>query len=604
MMDLSTREGRRQQGERIKRSVREAGLSLDDLAVRIGCSRALIYQYASGASLAQTDRLQVIAAVVGKSLTWYFEDPSEAKPDAPPGDVAPPSDPEADRRRIRERIQQLRTLVSAYSTSPDWRKAADTCQQILPLLAHDDDVDQTSDVLYVQGSALINAQDYGAARAKLEEAGTLFRERGNPDRALDCLQGLGHIAVQLGRAEEAISLFQRVSESQRWAHRWQGALSLGAAHEVLGDYSRSAEYFLQALDIVSENADTAQTDIARLYIDGNWANLELDWGEFAEAQHRSEQCVILAQRLGIQDQYVEALLNRGTALLGRLELSAALSDIEQAANVAQLIRDTHRWSLALATRSLAMSACRRPGDAVATAKEALAIALRCGANRAEILAQHALAEAYFVDGNLSEARYHLDQAVAAATGARLKLPLAQLASVRARIEIAAGNLALAATVAQEALKTAEELHAKAVVRDATTILAVATLAQGDTAASLAHAQSAIATIGDQDKAVVWRPLSVRAQAQDAAGDCEAARLTFAQAVEALEEYRAHCLNATGIDAVLEDPAALDLWQKWLLFIRQTNPKDALIEAERAQWPPLQQWIEELQDGPHNGDSQT
>ena len=68
-MDLSTRDVRRQQGERIKRASKEAGLSLDDLASRIGCSRALIYQYASGASLAQNDRLQIIAAVVGKPIT-------------------------------------------------------------------------------------------------------------------------------------------------------------------------------------------------------------------------------------------------------------------------------------------------------------------------------------------------------------------------------------------------------------------------------------------------------------------------------------------------------------------------------------------------------
>ena len=44
-MDLSTREGRRKQGERIKRAAKEAGLSLDELAIKIGCSRALIFQY-------------------------------------------------------------------------------------------------------------------------------------------------------------------------------------------------------------------------------------------------------------------------------------------------------------------------------------------------------------------------------------------------------------------------------------------------------------------------------------------------------------------------------------------------------------------------------
>src|SRR5580692_3931627 len=76
-MDLSTREGRRLQGARIKEAAREAGQTLDELARTIGCSRALIFQYASGASLPQTDRLQQIALAVGRPLYWFFLDENE-----------------------------------------------------------------------------------------------------------------------------------------------------------------------------------------------------------------------------------------------------------------------------------------------------------------------------------------------------------------------------------------------------------------------------------------------------------------------------------------------------------------------------------------------
>ena len=79
-MDLSTREGRRELGARIKRAAREADLSLEDLAARIGCSRALIYQYVSGSSLAQPDRLQQIGQQVGRTLAWFFDDDDTGAP--------------------------------------------------------------------------------------------------------------------------------------------------------------------------------------------------------------------------------------------------------------------------------------------------------------------------------------------------------------------------------------------------------------------------------------------------------------------------------------------------------------------------------------------
>src|SRR5438034_11085460 len=79
-MDLSTRQGRREQGLLIQKAVERANLSAEELANRVGCSRALIYQYLSGTTLAQPDRLQQIASVTGVPLVFFFgAEPSEAK---------------------------------------------------------------------------------------------------------------------------------------------------------------------------------------------------------------------------------------------------------------------------------------------------------------------------------------------------------------------------------------------------------------------------------------------------------------------------------------------------------------------------------------------
>src|SRR6476619_836949 len=76
-MDLSNRQGRREQGQRIQTAVERASLSIEELANRIGCSRALIYQYLSGSTLAQPDRLQQIAALCGVPLAYFYSDTSE-----------------------------------------------------------------------------------------------------------------------------------------------------------------------------------------------------------------------------------------------------------------------------------------------------------------------------------------------------------------------------------------------------------------------------------------------------------------------------------------------------------------------------------------------
>src|SRR5260221_1142326 len=82
-MDLRTRQGRRDQGQRIQRAVERAGLSVEELAGRIGCSRALIYQYLSGTTLSQPDRLQQIARECGVPLTYFYTDSPDSETTEP-----------------------------------------------------------------------------------------------------------------------------------------------------------------------------------------------------------------------------------------------------------------------------------------------------------------------------------------------------------------------------------------------------------------------------------------------------------------------------------------------------------------------------------------
>ena len=67
--------------------------------------------------------------------------------------------------------------------------------------------------------------------------------------------------------------------------------------------------------------------MARLYIEANWANLELDFGDYRSALHRSQRCIRAALRQGIQDQYMEGLLTNGVAHLHLADTQAALAAV-------------------------------------------------------------------------------------------------------------------------------------------------------------------------------------------------------------------------------------------------------------------------------------
>ncbi|MCW3095945.1 MAG: putative transcriptional regulator [Chthonomonadaceae bacterium] len=608
-MDLSTREGRRRQGARIKEAAREAGLTLDELARQIGCSRALIFQYASGASLAQSDRLQQIAAVVNRPLDWFFreEDAPDPEPGAP-ADTSLSAEQSAlqtareefaaerarfEQRQVRDDIARLEALLAAYSAPVDYRKIVDCCQQLQPLLAHDADGERPASVLFKQGNALIQLQEWGAAREKLEEAAALFRQVGNPIAERDTLQSLGHANLMLGRVEEALQQFEYVASGADWTNRWQGTLSRGAAHEVLGDYAAAIADFEAALEIVEERGEAPETEPARLYVEANWSNLELDFGDYQSALLRSQRCVRMAQRRGLQSQYIEALLTGGVAALEMGDPAAAIRLVQQALDAAHLSGDQQHRSLALACLSACDSARGHLTDAIAGGKEALALALRCSAVRAEILAQRALARAYLHARNAAEALYHAQQGLAVAINIRLRLPQAQFGALKAEARIEAGQFAEARADAERALKLAEELQSRPVEWECRLVLSRAALGAGAPEEALTQGLAAEALAetllpGQSD----WRGIGLIAEAHRLAGRQEEAQAAYAEAAERLTTQRMQQSALTGEDTTLEDPRALEVWRGRLRFMAETAGWEAARElASGAEWPPLLDWFD-------------
>lgn len=607
-MDLSTREGRRRQGERIKKAARDAGLTLDELARKINCSRALIFQYASGASLAQSDRLQQIASVVDKPLYWFFLEegsnpqlPAEIQPDLKASLESLQSDRASfaaeqarfEQRRRLDDIAHLETLLAACGSPPDPRKVIDCCQQLTTLLYHDENTQKLAAIMLKQGNALIQLQEWGAAKEKLEQAGAIYRESGSLVYARDCMQSLGHVNLMLGRVEEALKQFEYVASGDDWSNRWQGTLSIGAAHETLGDYSSAIAAFERALEIVEASAEQPRSEFARLYIEANWANLELDFGDYRNALLRAQRCIRMAQSQCVQDQYIEALLTTGFAHLQLKELKFAVSYIQQALDVSDLIGDQQHRSLALSCLSFCDTELHRTTQAVAEGKEALALALRCSAVRAEIAAQRALAEAYLRSDNPSEALYHAQQGLQAAVNMRMRLPQAQFIDLKSRALLTTANFEEALSESEKAMAMANDLQSRPLQLECRTTSAFALLQLDSDQTAFALAldvieKSAAYHLPD----IEWKGHYILALVYSRRGDLPLARSSYEQAIALFEKVRSEFLSREGEDLATEERYAMKLWQDWLRFaVAAEGQEEARKRAAEADWPPLQEWLE-------------
>lgn len=608
-MDLSSREGRRKQGNRIKLAAREVGVTLDELALLIGCSRALIFQYASGASLAQSDRLQLIAKEVKKPLYWFFLEEDESQSLIPNSDSSSNIDETSrlqlertqfnaeksrfEQRRTAEAISRLESLLAVASTAPDPRKLADFCQQISVLLNLDEDAEKLASIFLKQGNCLIQLQEWGAAKEKLEQASSIYRQLEKPVFARDCCQSLGHVSLMQGRVEEALKQFEYVASGEDWTNRWQGKLSQGAAYEVLGEYASAIHFFEKAMEVVEERSEESGAEVAKLYIEANWSNLELDFGDFESALRRSQRTMLQAQRQGVQDQYLEALLTHGSVLLHLEELPAAAHHVEMALGISTLVSDQQHRSLALSILALCDLARHLNSQAVANGKEALAIALRCSAARAELFAQRVLSEAYLASSNSSEAAYHARQGLIAAQNSNLKLPQSQFRLLLSRAHLIQGLATETFAEANKALLLSEELHARPVQFESHLVLATAFLKTGQLDEAQKHAKAANELcIELKTPFVAWKGQSLSGNAHRLSGNGDAAKISFDEALISLELFRRKRKMIDEEDAIFEDPAALELCQSWLKF---TVEREGIVVARTAvanwDWPPLSEWLE-------------
>jgi transcriptional regulator with XRE-family HTH domain len=564
--DFSTREGRRQQGVLIQCAAEEAGISLEALAREVGCSRALIYQYVSGATLAQSDRLQCIAERTGKPLIFFYG--GDAHPDG-----------------LDDRVAAQQELLQAQLSPPDLGAAVATCERLVALARQAGDVRIEASARVRQVGALLQRGEFSRAADASEQALPFLRRHALAGHVRAVQQSRGHALLALGRVEDAESCFAAVVAEGDWTARWQGTVSLAALAEHQGLYERA----LTLLDDVAALAECAPdargAALARLYAAGNLANVHLACGDATTAAREATVARDLAVQCANRDQYTEALLTLGVCARLAGALGESRRTLEGAARWARLSEDAAREAVAMGELAQTLVETGRFEDACAQAKDGLRQAIAAGSRRAELSAQLALAHAYLRGGSAHEARYHAAQAWE--ISAHLGQPHAQATALVALGEVHAArrDVAEARQAFAPARDLAESIGARVPALEAG--LGLARLGEPWDGSLPAEARE----LGVP--ALLWQAWLHEGQRLEAAGEPMAAETAYRAGIGVLTTFRAALAEEPEGDCYLEFRPACEPYLALARLLRARGASDeARHMLDEAAWPPLEAREEE------------
>ncbi len=591
-LDLTTPEGRKQQGALILQAIKEAGLSVEQVAKDIGCSRALLYQYIAGTTLAQPDKLTLIAKRTGKPLAFFFGvDLTTSK--APTGE--PQERPTAEllqvpsgdwERRLQERLEGLFALAQAQASPPDWRAAVATYEQALLLARELNDQHKEATILFRLGNLRLLMGDLEGALEVLHRAHRLFEQDGNLPYALACRQSIGRALLLLGRPEEARKQFLVAWQQGNWHNRWEAAVALAAVAEWMGDFQLAMQHLDEAEELAESAPSERDREIVHLFVAANRANVYYACGDFAEAEKLAMAALRIAERLGDRDQQLEALLTIAACQRFQGKWLKAYETAMRVRELASFSGDQEREVIVetLLAHTLAVS-----GDfagAKQWAKSALTKALRLRSRRAELWAHKALAETYLREEDAEDALYHAQAAVELAEAMHCPLELAHTLCLLAWFDLQLGQLASAARRANQAFSLADDRGMRHIAAFAAWLLAQIAHEQSDQDATewLSRAETLAHEVGDAD--LLSRCLALKG-AWLLDSDPKGAEQALTEFHRLLENWRQEWREAGHEDSWLEDPLRFRTYLALAnLIARQKGLGNAQEFVDSLGWLPL------------------
>jgi CHAT domain-containing protein len=277
--------------------------------------------------------------------------------------------------------------------------------------------------------------------------------------------GVAHFAQgNLVRAREYLDLslsLKRDDGGSGTADLGTSVSNLGSLYSKLGDYPQALVYFSRAVDLFTRIglADAALT------AQNNSAQAQLSLGLIADAEATLKDTERRAEASGDQSSYAHALFLRGLVSRERGRLAEAVAFQHKTLALRETMSDFPAMAESHAELSQLMLLLKRPTEAEAEARRAIALASEGRLLDTLADAQLHLAHALEVQGRLADAQAEFERAIATTEQLRDQALVGQRsrqAFMRERIGpyAALGVLHSNAGRAWEALRTVEQARAR------------------------------------------------------------------------------------------------------------------------------------------------
>jgi tetratricopeptide (TPR) repeat protein len=338
----------------------------------------------------------------------------------------------------------------------------------------------------------------------------------------------------------------------------------------------------------------------------------MDGGDFRGARPLAEKCLADAEALGNADQHLEARFDLAWCDFYMGRWAQAYRGLTTMLQLARFVGDQGRETMARAWLGIFLAAAGDFDSAIAYGKDALATALSRGDRRSELYAQLALADAYTgLAGRESEARYHMNQALAVTMALRHERGEIECRLRIARLSAQIGDLAELRDSTTRALALARRLGARHL--ECLALCWLAQLGVGPQTSDAAEAGSPADSAPDTPPSALdfaRKALEIAQEIELAEGQWRArwmlAELTsglsansrreaetyLRDAIALLETLRA-ALRAAGLaDTLLEDREPLTVYARLIQRLQQEGrTEEAAQLLDQAAWPPLASWLE-------------
>ena len=308
------------------------------------------------------------------------------------------------------------------------------------------------------GRALRSGSRMSEAAVALDRAVVLARACGDSVGEADALRHRGVVHREQGQMDEALAHYQRALEMQRDANdvHSQAALlnHLGVVHAEQGRMAEARAHFEQA--IVAHEAIGDR--MAQGVVLNNLSNVHLEQGRPDQALACLEGALAIHREVGNRREESVVLGNLGLLHCAQGRSEEAQARFEAAIAVAREVGNRRHEAFALGSLGNLHRGAGRLDAARALCEQALAGHRAVGNKRAEGEVLGTLGDILAKQGQTERARELLDAGDARLGEVGDRLMRSTLACTRARVELAAGKIALARANVARAESWAEALQ--------------------------------------------------------------------------------------------------------------------------------------------------